>query len=107
MDAFQFYPTPKNLAAKAWAKFKNRDFVRILESSAGAGDLADGHPWSNDRYYRGTQPIIDCCEIDVTHHATLRGKGYNVVGLDFLGFGNASIYSHCIMNRAGIEFHYT
>ena len=98
MDAFQFYPTPKNLAAKAWAKFKNRNFVRILESSAGAGDLADGHPWTNDSHYRGTQPIIDCCEIDVTHHSTLRGKGYNVVGLDFLGFGNASIYAHCIMN---------
>lgn len=106
MDAWQFYPTPKALAERAWALFKNRSFTRVLEPSAGDGALADARPWNDDRYYR-TRPIIDCCEIDVTKHATLRGKGYNVVGLDFLQFGNASIYSTVILNRAGIEFHYT
>ncbi len=98
MDAWQFYPTPKALAERAWALFKNRNFTRVLEPSAGDGALADARPWNDDRYYRGTRPIIDCCEIDVTKHATLRGKGYNVVGLDFLQFGNASIYSTVILN---------
>lgn len=84
MDDLQFYPTPKELAQRAWALFKNKHFTRILEPSAGNGDLADAHPWENDRYYRGSHPVIDCCEIDVTKHATLRGKGYQVVGLDFL-----------------------
>ena len=98
MDAWQFYPTPKALAERAWALFKNRSFTRVLEPSAGDGALVDAHPWNDERYYRGTRPIIDCCEIDVTKHATLRSKGYNVVGLDFLQFGNASIYSTVILN---------
>lgn len=98
MDDLQFYPTPKELAQRAWALFKNKHFTRILEPSAGNGDLADARPWENERYYRGAAPIIDCCEIDVTKHATLRDKGYQVVGLDFLQFGNAAIYSHIILN---------
>ena len=98
MDMLQFYPTPPELAKRAWALFKNRNFVRVLEPSAGDGALADAHPWENDRYYRGKRPIIDCCEIDITKHATLRGKGYNVVGLDFLQFGNAAIYSAVLLN---------
>lgn len=99
MDELQFYPTPKALADRAWAMFKNRAFVRILEPSAGDGDLADAHPWERDRYYhRSSHPVIDCCEVDVIRHATLRSKGYNVVGLDFLRFGNAAIYSHILLN---------
>ena len=40
----QFYPTPPALAARAWAKFRNREFVRVLEPQAGHGDLAVSHP---------------------------------------------------------------
>ena len=98
MDDLQFYPTPKELAQRAWSLFKNTHFSRVLEPSAGNGDLADAHPWENDRFYRGTHPVIDCCETDVTKHPTLRDKGYQVVGLDFLQFGNAAIYSHIILN---------
>ncbi len=98
MDDLQFYPTPKELALRAWSLFKNKHFTRVLEPSAGNGDLADAHPWDNGRYYRGSHPVIDCCEIDVTKHATLRDKGYQVVGLDFLLFGNAAIYSHILLN---------
>ena len=39
MDARQFYPTPKALAERAWALFKNRTFTRVLEPSAGDGAL--------------------------------------------------------------------
>lgn len=89
----QFYPTPPALAARAWAKFKNRNFVRILEPQAGNGDLAQARPdW--DRY--SGRPAIDCCEIDISKHALLRAKGLNVVGIDFLRFGNGSFYSHII-----------
>ena len=98
MNDLQFYPTPRKLAERAWSKFKNKNFVRILEPSAGKGDLVDARPGAGDRFYRGAQPIIDCCELDVLHHATLRSKGYNVVGLDFMRFGNASCYGHAILN---------
>lgn len=47
MNDFQFYPTPKWLAKKAWAKFKDRNFLRPLDSSAGDGVLGDALPRSN------------------------------------------------------------
>ena len=90
----QFYPTPPALAARAWAMFRNREFVRVLEPHAGHGDLAVAHP-----DYKGYRtPSIDCCEIDIGKHGVLRGKGLNVVGFDFLEFGNGSFYSHVICN---------
>lgn len=99
---FQFYPTPPSLVEKAWAKFKNRDFVRVLEPSAGEAHLAKGHPEYSDRgrhSWGGHQAVIDCIEIDVTKHAYLREVGFNVVGVDFLQFdGAGAMYSHIVMN---------
>lgn len=94
---FQFYPTPANLAAKAWSKFRNKDFTRVLEASAGNGDLAIACPHFQQRY-NYSKITFDCCEIDVNRHAVLRGKGLNVVGMDFLMFGSGAAYSHIIMN---------
>ena len=94
---FQFYPTPPDLAKRMWAKFKDRDFVRVLEPEAGAGDLAiAGKP--EDRWNRGPAFHIDCCEIDATKHGILREKGLNVIGLDFMDLADGAIYSHIIMN---------
>lgn len=92
---FQFYPTPADLAKRMWAKFKDRNYVRVLEPSAGNGDLAEaGKP--EGRW--GREFAIDCCEIDATRHGALREKGLNVVGLDFMDLASASIYSHIIAN---------
>jgi len=91
----QFYPTPKALAEKAWAKFKNRSFVRVLEPSAGEGHLLS--PAAGDGQVSAER--IDCIEIDITKHDILRKKGFNVVGIDFMRFqGPGAIYSHIIMN---------
>ncbi|MDK9702511.1 MAG: DUF4942 domain-containing protein [Sulfuritalea sp.] len=95
MDA-QFYPTPPDLAARAWGKFKNREFTRVLEPSAGDGALADANPRERD-YYRRNIPI-DCCELDISKHPMLRAKDYDVVGVDFMQFSSGSIYSHVILN---------
>ena len=38
-DNYQYYPTPEALSKMAWAKFKNRNFIRVLEPSAGDGHL--------------------------------------------------------------------
>lgn len=97
MIDFQFYPTPLSLASKAWSKFKNKNFGRILEPSAGNGDLIKGMPGYGDRYNREYK--VDCCEIDIGKHATLRSlPGVNVVGMDFLQFGGCSYYAHVVMN---------
>lgn len=95
---FQFYPTPKALAERLWAMFKNRDFIRVLEPSAGNADLAKAAPWRSEYRHHSHYTTIDCCEIDVTRHALLREAGCNIVGLDFMNFGSGSIYSHIVMN---------
>lgn len=94
---FQYYPTPAALALRAWQKFKNRNFVRVLEPQAGTGELAVAVESLADYYHR-RRPTIDCCELDATKHPVLREKDLNVVGVDFLEFGSGAIYSHCIMN---------
>jgi hypothetical protein len=93
---FQFYPTPPKLAARAWKKFRNREFIRVLDPSAGDGALVETSPWSTD-YHRRNVPV-DCCEIDISKHPVLREKHFNVVGVDFLQFSSGSIYSHVILN---------
>lgn len=92
----QFYPTPPDLARRAWRKFKTV-FKRVLEPSAGNGDLLINHPFEDVWGRRGAPPI-DCCEIDISKHSTLRGRGFNVVGLDFLRYASGAHYSHIILN---------
>lgn len=93
----QFYPTPQALGRRLWGKFKNQDFDRVLEPQGGDGALAEANPL-NDRSMYNRRIQIDCCEIDVSKHAVLRQKGFNVVGVDFMEFANGAIYSHIIMN---------
>lgn len=94
---YQFYPTPPSLARRLWGLFKNRDFTRILEPHGGNGDLADQAPVSSCPR-KGRSVPIDCCEIDISHHATLRSKDYQVVGTDFLQMTSGAIYSHICGN---------
>lgn len=91
MDSYQFYPTPLNLAAKAWSLFKNKNIHYLLEPSAGNGDLLSCMP------NRPRREHIHLCELDVQRHPTLREKG-EVVGIDFLDMHGLEIYSHIIMN---------
>lgn len=95
-DDLQFYPTPPSLSRKAWDKFQNREFTRVLEPSAGDGALLAENPWMSE-YHRRSAPV-DCVEIDVTKHPVLRDKGFNVVGVDFMQFGSGAIYSHILIN---------
>ncbi|PKD38221.1 hypothetical protein CWO84_23690 [Methylomonas sp. Kb3] len=92
-DPYQYYPTPEALSRKAWAMFKNQQFARVLEPSAGEGHLLRPGP-----YQYGNRLPIDCIEIDIRKHAVLRDEGYAVVGMDFLQFQSGSVYSHIIMN---------
>ena len=94
-DDWQFYSTSKSLGARAWAKFRMRH-ERMLEPSAGDGALIKAHPhWGKRHYYT---PVIDAIEIDVTKHEALRACGVDVVGLDFMTFGSAAMYSGILLN---------
>ncbi len=90
----QFFPTPKPLAMRAWRKFQNPDFGRVLEPSAGEGHLACARPSLSAHRI----PEVDCIEIDITKHDVLRAKGFRVVGVDFLQYRDAAMYAHIIMN---------
>jgi hypothetical protein len=97
MDLLQFYPTPPALAARAWAKFQDKDFALVLEPSAGTGELARAHPYWSDFSRNHRKPQVHCIEIDVRHHVRLQ-EDFAVVGLDFLRYSGAAMYSHIIMN---------
>ncbi|OGT87645.1 MAG: hypothetical protein A2286_13405 [Gammaproteobacteria bacterium RIFOXYA12_FULL_61_12] len=99
MDQNQYYPTPEALARRAWAKFQNKKFGRILEPSAGKGDLAKLRPHHTGTNWHTNSPPVDCIEVNLEHHANLRKEGFSVVGIDFLKYeGAGAIYSHVVMN---------
>jgi hypothetical protein len=90
---YEFYPTPFSLTQQMIAKFETKNYKRILEPSAGRGDLLK--TLINGRY----ETKIDCIEIDLDNQAILREKNFNVIGMDFLQFENSGyMYSHIIMN---------
>lgn len=118
-DVFQFYPTPESLRDRAWALFKNRDFTRVLEPSAGEGHLipttitetdeefrerceqfGDVNVMTQRKRYKITRDItgVHCIELDITKHEILRAQGHKVIGVDFLKYSSGAMYSHVIMN---------
>lgn len=94
-DLLQFYPTPYGLAQKATQLFKNRKFTRILEPSAGTGDLMQAL-LAESPYHQ--KLAWDAIELNIEHHPSLRDKGAQVVGFDFLKHDSCAIYSHILMN---------
>lgn len=99
-DEFQFYPTPFDLAEKAWSMFKDKNFSRVLEPSAGNGDLLlpTIHNYGNRFQNNKLHLKVDVLEIDATKHPLLTSRGAKVVGFDFMDFTAVSRYSHVIMN---------
>ena len=96
-EAEQFYPTPKSLLEKIIAndgrKIQLSKFSRILEPSAGKGDIAD---FLKAKMYE--EAPVDCIEINENLRATLKGKGYPVIGDDFLSFQTFYHYDLIFMN---------
>jgi len=124
-DNPDFYPTPRWLARKMLAKITNTDAKYFLEPEAGKADIADviknpctyeewcaenpdeqvqenrrtgrGYgAWSDrDRYRRVN---IDVIESHPALLQVLKGKGYDVVGYDWLTYEGVSYYDAIIMN---------
>lgn len=100
----EFYPTPDNLIQQMLAPitkhYDNYGDVltvgckRILEPSAGKGNIAD--------YlcrYQGIEPsnisVIES-NLELTH--ILNGKGYSVIDLDFLTYSGQDMFDLIVMN---------
>lgn len=93
----QFYPTPEELAVKAWSLFKNKNVRYILEPSAGRADLLEPcksrHSFSSSYSYD-----IDCIESMPDNIAVLKSKGLRVIDTDFLSFQTNKLYDRIILN---------
>lgn len=109
----QFYPTPPNLALKAWRKFENKNITRLLEPSAGSGDLVAALIAENQSFldkgirhfkekrdvpYLSQHTTWEAIELNPEFHPLLREKKAKVIGYDFLSFQHGAVYSHIIMN---------
>lgn len=93
-----FYPTPPEVAEKMLAKVGKLYERSILEPSAGKGDLADAAVGKLDRYYNRCREVVHCIEIEPELQAAIRGKGYPLVGTDFLTFWPDEKYDLILMN---------
>ena len=100
-----FYPTPATVARTMLSGLDGLDLASrtVLEPSAGKGDLADviASAMNFSGYYRGDEQYrsqVHCIEIEPELQATLRGKGYPLVGTDFLNFWPDERYDLIVMN---------
>lgn len=86
-----FYPTPKSLFREIEKDIKWRDIHRILEPSAGKGDICD--------FLEDIRRFdIECIEINPELQSALKGKGYTVIHDDFLSFRSKTSYDLIFMN---------
>lgn len=96
-DNKDFYPTPSSLAYKMAGMISRGYGGRILEPSAGKGDLVDAIKGKHSNRWGGGA-VIDCIESDETLRATLEGKGHRVIDSDFLSYSGSKQYDSIIMN---------
>lgn len=89
-----FYPSPEKVRELLLHKLYLNG-SRVLEPSAGKGDLADAVMAQNDIYNKNT---VDVIEIEAELCSILQGKGYAVVGYDFLEYHSYTEYDAIVMN---------
>lgn len=95
-----FYPTPPRVAEEMLSLFTAEDLWRrrILEPSAGKGDLADAITHYCARYAKKHNKDVHCIEPEPELQAALKGKGYTLVAMDFLTYQPQDHYDLIIMN---------
>lgn len=111
MYTASFYPTPAPVAERMLAMLPPLDWkkLRVLEPSAGKGDLADvlidamrtvvmPSGRQIERFRAEMAAAVHCIEPDPDLQAALRGKGYQLVAHDFLTFSPEEPYNLILMN---------
>lgn len=112
-DNADFFPTPRAIARQMLAKV-SKDAVNFLEPSAGKGDIAEvlrgeesqGYYGSRGTWGSSHQHKVDCIEASPDLAKILQGKGFPVVGYDWLTFGGVCYYDAILANppfSAGAE----
>lgn len=98
----EFYPTPPSLAKKMLSKVKEQRVVRklrVLEPSAGKGDLIEEAAGRMERYGDGRiQSSFFAIEINEDLQAVLRCKNIPVIDSDFLSFSGPDKFDLILMN---------
>lgn len=94
----EFYPTPLSVIQKMVRPIMGTHRAitakAILEPSAGKGDILD----DIRKYYHVRQEHCFAIEVNPELRATLRGKGYKVIGDDFLQFDELYGFDLILMN---------
>lgn len=85
-----FFPTPAHLAQRMASLAGIREGMRVLEPSAGNGNLADAA--------KSAGGVVDVIEISSQLRDILTAKGYTVVDHDFDGFTPEQPYQAILMN---------
>lgn len=97
----QLYPTPKPTIAKMIEGLDLRD-KRIIDPSAGRGDILDYVKANTGRYFQGEFYVgrthLFAIEIDPDLRQVLVGKGYKVIDSDFLIYCGQRYFDYFLMN---------
>lgn len=89
-----FYPSPK-VVQDLLLEDLYLSNQRILEPSAGKGDLIEG---INSKFTGNKQNTVEAIESELELCSILQGKGISVIGYDFLQFQTYTEYDAIIMN---------
>ncbi|NDZ93307.1 DUF4942 domain-containing protein [Streptomyces sp. SID6673] len=98
MFGADFYPTPQALASEMLAKLDLSSTERVLEPSAGRGDLVEALLSAHRSRTMRPAPIVDVVEYDHELAAILKSKGFTLVAHDFLTFESYAQYDAIVMN---------
>lgn len=90
-----FFPTPVSLASRMICKIKGHP-VKVLEPSAGKGDLIEALLSSHTRRFSADD--IFAIESDPELQATLRGKSFKLIDSDFLAYSGPDKFDLIIAN---------
>ena len=100
-SVWDFYPTPVTVIQKMIDAAKVQPHHRVLEPSAGSGDLASAIVKITNQ--------IDCFEINLSLHKALILQGFNLLGSNFLASPPQPIYDRILANppfsNNGVNLH--
>ena len=86
-----FFPTPPAVLERIMDEADIRHGMRVLEPSAGKGDIADAA--------KNAGAEVDTVELSFTLQDILKAKGHNVIDTDFETFeGREGMYDRVVMN---------
>jgi len=95
-----FYPTPREVVIKMLGYDIDFRHKRILEPSAGKGDILDyiANDRMSSRYNNQAKDRLYCIEKNQELQQILRGKNYKLIHDDFLNYEPDYIFDYIIMN---------